>query len=197
MLVSKKAISLAILISSSPIVSLADNYKDQINTPSYVETIEEANLLAEELADDGVWSDWATENNGQDRIGTVYCSEGSFVLGIDGRDQGGYGLIDLRIRCGITPSAWAIGNNADSQIVDTYTDGTNAYGMEVRDQGGYGLVDGLLVYGDLLKSDWMSGNPAGVVKRAYCPRGTDMAGLQVKDQGGYGLIDLRLYCRPN
>lgn len=156
---------------------------------------EEADIiLANTSLSAGVWSNWATGNNNQKSIGTAVCDEGSFVSSLEAKEQGGYGIVDMRIRCGYKPSNWTT-NNKNGQYRETYTDGSIAYGMEVREQRGYGIIDGRLEYGFGQKSDWLAANGKGSSRYTACPRGTDMAGIQVKEENGHGIIDVRLYCK--
>ncbi len=176
-------------------LSIGTVYAEPDKSFESVNTIEEADYIANELASaTASWTGWATGNNNQDSFHTLYCAGGSFVNTLEAKEQGGYGLIDMRIRCGSNAfSAWATGNGSASILRSVYTDGSGAYGLEAREQGGYGLVDGRLFYPRGV-SAWLTDNTNGTEKGVFCPSGQDMAGMQVKEQGGYGLIDVRLYC---
>lgn len=156
-------------------------------------------LIANSTYAQSYWTDWATNNPNQHVFATVYCASSlDTVQGIDVIEQSGYGLVNMRLVCGQYISAWAVINLPTNGVflqVATNGSGSKASGIEVREQPGYGLVNARLLYNNgFSKSNWVTTNQNGYVRRVDCFAGGSIDGIEVKEQYGYGLIDIRLRC---
>lgn len=150
------------------------------------------------------WTGWS--NNLQE--GTDFsekCGPGSWIAEIQFREQGGYGLIDVKFRCAGT-SSWSrrLTNNNDGHWNHAMVDQFGFTDIRMIQQGGYGLINGQ-VFGSA-PSSYSNRNYDGggwksdTVKYdtpLQCAWGTSarITGLQIREQPGYGLVNLRPFCQ--
>ncbi len=162
------------------------------------------------------WLPWMTGNrNYWWTRGPVYAGWGQVIVGVQAREQGGYGVVDLAFcakgvgepRCSGTRgedwSPWVTGNRDyhwESAAFRAPPEHV-LVGFDVRDQPGYGIVDlrcllrrwdGKALARPIVEGPWLCGNPNGDSIRCAAPYGCVVAGVDVREQGGYGVVDLRI-----
>jgi len=155
-------------------------------------------LLVSSLAvADGYWSNWLTNNhNGLER--SIVRIQNSKVTQLQGREQPGYGIINLRLIGGteIYPelTAWATTNQRGYIRSVSLNPSEIATGLAVKSQWGYGVVDARLL-SNTNDSTWLTNNPDAETEDAEeCAPGYYLTAIQVNEQAGYGVVDVRFYC---
>ncbi|MWC30883.1 hypothetical protein [Paenibacillus sp. MMS18-CY102] len=97
---------------------------------------------------------WLTNGN-HHWIKDEYLPNDKLVIGIQGKEQAGFGLVDVRMIYkndnGSATSAlfseWVTKNPVDGHVTDALVpDGTYTFGIEGREQAGFGIVNLRLVY---------------------------------------------------
>lgn len=154
------------------------------------------NMLAQSgLAESkGYWTQWAT-NNTRNVSAAVLVNQGG-VTGIEGHEQAGYGLVNLRISNNDFQPDWATRNFGGQIRTQSLSPDEVATGIEVAEQFGFGLINARLL---TTHSDgyWLSGNGEwNRVLSLKCQSGYILRGIQVSEQAGYGVTDARAYCAP-
>ena len=126
------------------------------------------------------------------------CPPEYIVVGLQWREQNGYGLIDLHMDCGYGSVTSLTGNSrGGTNILKTCKD-LDHYGFHAvqgRDQWGYGLINTQMLCNG--NRDWTVSNRnmrGGWNKLSECPQGTAITGFEVRDQWGYGLVNFRYRC---
>ena len=138
-------------------------------------------------------SEWIAKNNKGNPKGTC-TSAGNFLPNvISVREQGGYGVVNVRVGFDLSGesinSGWTTGNTA-GVVKSTIIPYRKVVALCVRDQGGYGIVDvGVKVEG-MNDVYWVTRNPNGNIKEVSLG-GNTFLGFQGKEQAPYGIVDLR------
>ena len=98
------------------------------------------------------WSSWATRNESYHWERSPFrVPEGHALVGFDVREQGGFGVVDIRCLCrrwggqalddALVEGPWLCGNSNGEAIRCVVPDGHVVAGADVREQGGFGVVD--------------------------------------------------------
>jgi CRISPR/Cas system CMR subunit Cmr6 (Cas7 group RAMP superfamily) len=143
------------------------------------------------------WSSWATNNPNEDLTHTIYCPSGRYVIGLEAKEESGYGLVDVRLICSSNYyTDWAT-HNPNPAYFRTIQASSATYGLEVDEEHGYGVIDARLQYGTQWSrfTPWLTNNPnEDLTHFIQCNYPYFIAGLQVKEEHGYGIIDFRMLC---
>jgi hypothetical protein len=152
----------------------------------YVPFVSEANA-------NEYWSDWANSNQNGRIMGPIFTPD--LVTALKGREQSGYGLINLSLGFDYnSDTMWTmpITFNQNGRSVDPIGCPPNTFvvAIEVREQSGYGLVDARLICSNSENTPWLTNNPNGRLQTIVTVNGTN--GMTAREQSGYGIINLRM-----
>jgi hypothetical protein len=155
------------------------------------------------------WLDWFCRNPSGTLRGPVYCPQDCYITGGEVWEQGGYGVVDIRLeyRNRITNdtgwTGWLCGNprgKLRGPIITPF--GHYVVGMAVDEQGGYGVIDLSFTYREkssssdaVQTSERFTNNLAASRHHGplSAPPGEFITGIVVMEQGGYGIVDVRLH----
>ena len=126
------------------------------------------------------------------------CPPQYLVKGLQFREQGGHGLIELYMDCGYgSPVVFTNNGRGDPNRKKTCND-LDHYGFRAvqgREQSRRGIINtNMLCTGS---SDWTTsnGNMNGEWNAVqYCPDKWVITGFEVREQSGYGIINFRYRC---
>ncbi len=126
------------------------------------------------ILNDAVWTDWATKNTNGSLVGPIFTPFP--VTALMGREQAGYGLINLCIGF-LYPdgsegwTAWVTNNFEGNQVGPVRCpSGMSATGISVFEQAGFGLVDSRLDYPGG-STGWLTGNNQQWLEELNVPPG--------------------------
>ena len=156
------------------------------------------------------WLPWMTGNNNRDsEHGPAYSCHGLALVGLQVREQAGFGVIDFSVYIREPAGAadewlpWLTRNRDHDWERPAYLAPANhvLVGLVVKEQGGFGIVDARCLVrptagGATVEGPWFCANPSGNELRVECPPAHAITGLQVREQGGFGVIDVRLAHTP-
>ena len=138
------------------------------------------------------FSKWIIDSEEGNIVGPIAIPEGGNIVAIQVREQGGYGVVNVRlgtiISHQITYSDWVCGNHngvaKTAQVLNAKATGIAAYV-----QGGYGVVDiGIIFENGAIK--WCTGNHQGDNYSIMFKVNT-LIGIECREQGGFGIVNLR------
>ena len=137
------------------------------------------------------WTDWICKNMNGEETGIANILEDGIFTGIGAYEQGGYGVVNLRVDFVfehlLTHSGLVCDNpNGALKTADLHNN-PDIKGICAFEQGGYGLVDIGIIYNNGSKL-WATGNHRGVEHTLLAD---DIEGIQCRYQGGYGIVNLR------
>jgi len=140
------------------------------------------------------WTKWSNNNPNASRKLYISCPSGH-ATGLQAKEQGGYGIVDVRLICNGTDSRWATGNPNGKTL--SYNYNRNIPGIATNTQGGYGIVNiaSLGRFSSYYWANWLATNFNGQDDPYLkCKLGDSVKGLEIAEQYGYGVIDVRAYC---
>jgi len=142
------------------------------------------------------WTVWTCNNDdGTPRPG---CFTAGPVCGVQVREQGGYGVVNVRLgyRGGGGEQRWGewLTNNFEGQARSEVwlASGLAASGLTVREQSKFGIVNVRLDVSSNQHSDWACGNMEGSEKHVVLSASQSFTRVQAKEQGNYGVVDMRI-----
>jgi hypothetical protein len=147
----------------------------------------------------GGWSPWLSPNpNGV--VTNASLTFSGKTIGIDGYEQAGYGLVNLRLYAqdshGAFYTSWTTANFGGWFKSAGLGANDQAIGIYLKEQYGRGLIDAMMIT-RRNSSGWLTGNPnANEYHWSQCAQNYELGGIQVKEQAGYGIVNLRIYCKP-
>jgi hypothetical protein len=121
----------------------------------------------------------------------ISCPAGKFINVIQWREQGGYGLVNVRIRCDDNTDLTAHGNmnggwNTEMRCTNGFSE------LEANEQGGYGIVN---VRAKCVGSQsWITsnGNHNGAWRSDVRANGASkLVSIDSHEQGGYGIVNAK------
>ena len=146
------------------------------------------------LSSGNYWTSWIGGNqNGTTR--SASWLDNGWVTALEGREQAGYGLVNLRVvgqtDRGTTPGYWSTDNHSGSFRSTSQVQWAN--GLSVRIQGGHGVINAHLL--GPRNSSHLTSNYNGSSYGIRCYDDDYVIGIQTREQAGYGVVDARVFCR--